>query len=32
MFNQFKREFDNDWPVRDVIDFQEQANDTRGVE
>jgi hypothetical protein len=32
MFNQFKRELDFDWPVHDVIDYQEQANHTRGVE
>jgi len=31
MFNQFKRELDNEWPVHDV-DFQEQANDTCGAE
>jgi hypothetical protein len=31
MFNQFKRELDNDRPLHDVVDFQEQANVTHGV-
>jgi hypothetical protein len=32
MFNQFKRELDNDRPLHGVVDFQEQASVTHGVE
>jgi hypothetical protein len=32
MCNQFKSELENGGAVHDVLNFQEEANDTRGVE